>query len=554
MNESSCAYGKEPIAADLSEQTTEESDVLQDVLGHFGIWQLRSVLIIFLCKLPAAWYMACIIFTAPDIYANEEYSCDTSVYGAADNSTVSADQCYVLVSYGESNYVVRQCQQFNYNYHFRSLIMEFDLVCLCEIFVSWSQYWHLFGLFIGGVVATRLMRVLSPRRVYISGLFSLICCGVATGVVKDFSLHCSFRCLSAVSCSFMLTSGLHIISDITTGKCRRACIVLYEAFFAIGLLLLPALAAYVSSWRHIYVGITLLPASIILLLPWLPESPRWLLRYAEPTQAFHEVLQLVLQAAKINERCHKLPHDLGLQLELLGERLRTQSPAARWLELWHGHKRAKLHMLLTHMALAAVLISHIGMLLNVRSFGRDYRVAIILVIALAELIGSSVALHINLKLDAHKWQWTGAICILGGGIGCLCWLFNDIADEALRVFLWLCCAAVSKAAVACAQSMLQASMDELVPPSKRAAFTFSVITWARVWLLSASFLIVLRQLNVVLPLTVFCVLAIIGGICICGLVTPQAELKRRQLQEQQLLSHMTEIYRRFSSFSTNLSH
>lgn len=185
----------------------QSGDIVNQILGDFGVWQLRTVLIIFLCKIPAAWFMACIIFTAPDIYPNEEFTCDTRAYGGVDNCSVTEDQCYVFVHYGEGNYVMRQCQEFNYADNFRSLIMEFDLVCLGDIFVAWSQYWHLFGMFVGGVVATRMMRVLSPRRVYIAGIWGLLGCGVATGLMNDFSLHCAFRCLSAVCCSFMMTSG-----------------------------------------------------------------------------------------------------------------------------------------------------------------------------------------------------------------------------------------------------------------------------------------------------------------------------------------------------------
>lgn len=190
--------------AETEEQT---GDIINQILGDFGVWQLRTVLIIFLCKIPAAWFMACIIFTAPDIYPNEGFTCDTRVYGGVDNCSVSEDQCYVFVSYGEGNYAMRQCQEFNYADQFRSLIMEFDLVCLGDIFVAWSQYWHLFGMFVGSVVATRIMSVLSPRRVYVSGIWGLLACGVATGLMSDFSLHCAFRCLSAVCCSLMMTSG-----------------------------------------------------------------------------------------------------------------------------------------------------------------------------------------------------------------------------------------------------------------------------------------------------------------------------------------------------------
>ncbi|KAH8360013.1 hypothetical protein KR093_010185, partial [Drosophila rubida] len=520
---------------------SEADDIVAHILGKFGIWQLRSVLIVFLCKIPAAWFMACIIFTAPDIYANEEFSCDTSLYGGAANCSVTEDQCSVLVAYGDGNYAMRPCQQFHYAYSFHSLIMEFDLVCLCDIFVAWSQYWHLFGMFVGGVVATRLMRVLSPRQVYIAGIWALLCCGVATGLVNDFSLHCSFRCLSAVSCSFMMTAGQAIcrcstayalqsfltslsaltVTDITTGKYRQGVLLLYETFWSLGVILLPGLAVGAHSWRQIYIGITSLPFIIVLLLPWLPDSPRWLLQRSLCLDAAVEhVMQLLLQAASLNERNHKIPSDLATQLQHLGEKLRAQAPPARWLELWHGHRRAKLHMLATHMALATFLIGHMGLLLNIRSFGRDYLSPNTIAIGVAEILGCLLAVYLTFQHNARKWQWAGGYCIVGGCVGCLCWFFNDVEmPEIYEIVLWMFFAVLPKSGISCAQAMLLTCMGESLPPEKRAPFAFSVVTWARVWLLSASFLTVLRELNIALSLSTFCVLVVLGGICTCCLRT-----------------------------------
>ncbi|XP_034115225.2 LOW QUALITY PROTEIN: solute carrier family 22 member 3 [Drosophila albomicans] len=531
------------------EQTNqgEPDDIIAQILGKFGIWQLRSVLIIFLCKIPAAWFMACIIFTAPDIYPNEEFSCDTSAYGAMDNCSVSEDQCSVLVSYGDGNYAVRQCQQFHYAQSFHSLIMEFDLVCLCDIFVAWSQYWHLFGMFVGGVVATRLMRVVSPRRVYISGIWALLCCGVATGLVNDFSLHCSFRCLSAVSCSLMMTAGQTIFTDITSGKYRQGVLLLYETFWSLGIIVLPAIAVGAHSWRQIYIGITSLPFIIVLLLPWLPDSPRWQLqRSVSLDAAVEHVMNLLHYAASINDRNSKIPYDLEIQLQHLGEKLRAQPPPARWLELWHGHKRAKLHMLATHMALATFLIGHMGLLLNIRSFGRDYLSPNTMVVGVFEILGCILAMYLTFKHNAHKWQWAGGFCIVVDCVGCFCWFFTHVEiPEIYEIALWMFFAVLPKAGISCAQAMILTCMGESLPPEKRAPFAFSVVTWARVWLLSASFLTVLKELNIALSLSTFCVLVILGGICTCCLRTPvNSEQEADRQQEEQ--------YNDAVSFNTHL--
>lgn len=43
----------------------EDIDVCRKMMGNFGKWQLKAMLMIFLCKIPTSWFMAVIIFTAP---------------------------------------------------------------------------------------------------------------------------------------------------------------------------------------------------------------------------------------------------------------------------------------------------------------------------------------------------------------------------------------------------------------------------------------------------------------------------------------------------------
>lgn len=130
-------------------------------------------------------------------------------------------------------------------------------------------------------------------------------------------------------------------------------------------------------------------------------------------------------------------------------------------------------------------------------------------------------------------------------LGCLGWLFTG-ADESefqldlhqaapsnplpvfltvsadLKVSLWMIIATIPKAGVSCAQSMLLACMNELVPANKKQLFVFSVVTWARVWLLSAPFFNVLKKIDTALSLTSYSVFSILGGICTCLLLTPRS--------------------------------
>jgi hypothetical protein len=44
---------------------SEKEDACNSALGEFGLWQLRAILLVALVKVPSAWQMASILFTAP---------------------------------------------------------------------------------------------------------------------------------------------------------------------------------------------------------------------------------------------------------------------------------------------------------------------------------------------------------------------------------------------------------------------------------------------------------------------------------------------------------
>ncbi|XP_017463554.1 PREDICTED: solute carrier family 22 member 7-like, partial [Rhagoletis zephyria] len=337
------------------------TDIIGSMLGDFGIWQLRSVLILFLCKLPASWFMACIIYTAPEIKPNTQYYCDSTQLSA--NQTISEDQCYLEDS--SASVARKPCTRFDYDDNFYSLIIQYNLVCLREIFVAWTQYWHLFGVLVGGVLGTKAMLKLSPRTVYIIGAVLQIILGVTTGYSIDLSMHCLFRCLAAVGCALMFTSAQAIFVDITGGRYRTGVIILYDTFWSLGVILLPGISSFFKSWNELYLGITFPTIVLLFLLQWTPESPRWLLKNGNDHDVYR-VERMLRKAVDINERTFLMPDDFRQQLTKLRNTLRSQKPPATWLQLWRG-PRSTHYMLAAHIALACYIVNYMGMLLNLRS-------------------------------------------------------------------------------------------------------------------------------------------------------------------------------------------
>lgn len=196
------------LAAPQPPQPSQPSppDIVQQVCNNFGHWQLRTILLIFLCKIPSAWFMACIIYTAPTPKKGDYYCRPPALMNLSSSPPTPAwvrmshpvsdergtdrrfylDACNIYEEQlqrdfvaNHANYtnpfeqpnVVRQadgslklrvnvlpCEHFEHNSDYISLVSQFDLVCSRQLLISVTQSFHSLGAFIGGLVARHALK------------------------------------------------------------------------------------------------------------------------------------------------------------------------------------------------------------------------------------------------------------------------------------------------------------------------------------------------------------------------------------------------------------
>ncbi len=201
-----------------SEDKMEKIDIIGHITGKFGRWQLRTVLLIYLTKIPSSWFMACIIFTAPAARHGEFFCKPTaSVVSHMPNQTTNyehlvkqnkedfitishpykeekADEEFVIdfcnvyadaenhariyfhnhthehpwVKPQRNASTIIPCDSFIHHSEYKSIITDYDLVCSRDILVATTQFFHLFGVLTGGLLAYNLLKFISPKRVMVS--------------------------------------------------------------------------------------------------------------------------------------------------------------------------------------------------------------------------------------------------------------------------------------------------------------------------------------------------------------------------------------------------
>lgn len=169
---------------------SKNTDVVNEVTGNFGKWQLRAILIIFLCKIPTVWFLAIILFTAPvpqsgDFWCKPPYNITNHTEWVLQSHPIrkydtdkefQIDFCKVyqdayddkmmkLFEFSKNdNFSIREnrkvmpCKNFHFNSDFNSVIKEYNLVCSRRLLVTVSQSFHIFGLLIGGIAAHFMLK------------------------------------------------------------------------------------------------------------------------------------------------------------------------------------------------------------------------------------------------------------------------------------------------------------------------------------------------------------------------------------------------------------
>lgn len=166
----------------IEPSTKPKNNTILDLIGEWGTFQRRTVFFIFLCKIPASWFMACVIFTAPFAKYGEFY-CEqpnTGLPAANDtewihiahpqNQNDQFDFCQVYENRTQALYEWQQqsnslfkdsgtenCDAFEHRSNFKSLVTQFDLVCSRTILIAVTQFFHLCGVLSGGILATKLL-------------------------------------------------------------------------------------------------------------------------------------------------------------------------------------------------------------------------------------------------------------------------------------------------------------------------------------------------------------------------------------------------------------
>lgn len=151
---------------------------------------------------------------------------------------------------------------------------------------------------------------------------------------------------------------------------------------------------------------------------WIPNSPTWLLKHNQ----YDEAKQILLDAAEFNGNKSLVPKNLDDLLQLQMKMLKTEPPAASWIDIWEN-RRVTVNLISVHLSQAVSISLYYAILLNIAVYGRELLYVNTVTAGVFEIIGA-LAGYVFITKTKYKWQWSGLLNVIGGLLFLTGWIYT----------------------------------------------------------------------------------------------------------------------------------
>lgn len=363
----------------------------------------------------------------------------------------------------------------------------------------------------------------------LAGMISQIFLGIATGYAPEYYSHIFFRCAVAATCSLQCI-GIMTLADITSGKYRVGVVCLFEQFWSVGVILLPLMSHWWSSWSIVYIAITLPTFILMAVYPWIPDSPRWLIKHGKVDEA----MQVILKGAEINKNTNFSKDELKTELRSLSIQAQNESEAT-WTSIWEGSCGHKFKLFIAHIGWSVFLMLYFAYLLHVRAMGRNYLPVNTVIAGVSEIIGTFIGLYLILN-TSKKWLWTSLLNIAASLVALSANLVPDTVPPFQRMMIFMVTAMTAKATVSTTLSIFITCTTELVSKEKKKICNYSGVSTSRTLVMIAPFIGYCVRFGQLVPQNIMVTMNITMSVLIMLFIsTPRTIVKTKSYIPEELM-------------------
>ncbi|CAG7832469.1 unnamed protein product [Allacma fusca] len=255
---------------DLAKPVINNVEDVLDSLGGFGRFQFMILVLVLFLEIPIAFVVFVPVFIGA---APSEWLCDTRVI-----SRFEACSCNGTLSALDPD---------------MSVVSEWNLVCEASWVADTVVSFQMAGMVVGNLFVTQLADWYGRRYCFLGITIEVILGSVLTALAPNPYVYAIARFMCGAGfCGFLSISAIYAMEFLTPQYRVLASV----GPFGEGIMLLGLVAYLIRPWRSL-VWVTILPFfAIAAIFPFIPESPRWLLR----NQRIEECSKSLNYIARVN--------------------------------------------------------------------------------------------------------------------------------------------------------------------------------------------------------------------------------------------------------------
>ncbi|XP_067642191.1 organic cation transporter protein isoform X2 [Eurosta solidaginis] len=550
----------------------DETDVIGDLVGHFGKWQCLMTMLLSLFQVPNTFHISSPVYQAinknfwcsrpphlqhlsVDMWRNLSDSQDNCFQANIDWSQVQNDsiqlqpalqqlsrqrheQQHHQTSHGPlpfdtsavsallfspltiiQNVTRVACTAWEYDNDDNlgnTWTSQWDLVCDKEYFKNVAEMFFLLGVATGGILSGYLSDKFGRKKMlFISAVLQTIF-GLALYFPKSLEMFLLLRALLGLVSVSVTYAGLILAIEYVDGKWRTIA-GMYNLFpLPISYMLIAGIAYLTQDYQRLQLCIGI--PGIFLCFLWfvVPESPRWLLVKGH----IAEVKVIVERAAKFNGR--QLPANFESMLKPPPQEDSTQDCVSLFNS---GYLRC---VTICFLCIWFTMnLVYYGLILNMSSFGGNVYLNSALA-GLVEIPAIAIAMYIITKVG-KKWLFCATfICT---SIACCCAAITEGNDD--QLWLKITFLMIGKFTISAGNTIMPVYTAELYPTAIRNVGVGACNVAAGAALILTPYLSLLNKIEIHFMMTLLTAFAFFGGFVVLFLPeTIAAQTKSQKPREE----------------------
>ncbi|XP_072037058.1 organic cation transporter protein-like [Amphiura filiformis] len=178
-----------------------------------------------------------------------------------------------------------------------TIISEFDLVCSQSSLPGIAQSIYFGGILLGSIILGPMSDIIGRYYTYFISTGIFFASGMAVAFSPNITAYIIFRFVLGMANIGVFMMAFVLGTEFVGPSKRMLAGVGIQLVFSIGYMLLALLAFFIRDWWILQLVISAPIALVFLLVPFIPESPRWLMSKGRFDEA-EKIIQDVAEANK----------------------------------------------------------------------------------------------------------------------------------------------------------------------------------------------------------------------------------------------------------------